>query len=79
MRGCFKFVCEDCQGETMISPRARNSRFKPRCRHCGSPYLVPSPCSDFGSASLVARDAFTEQRKQLDKKMGIENEKQTKI
>jgi hypothetical protein len=41
-RGKFKYVCEDCNEETWLDCKDRNSRFRPRCISCGSLSLIPS-------------------------------------
>ncbi len=44
-RGKRKFICIECDEATYFSTKERNSRFRLRCRWCGSSAIEPSPDS----------------------------------
>lgn len=70
-RGRYKYVCEECNEETWLGYRERNSRFKPRCSSCGSLWLIPSKASVASDRIAEAKDAKKESMGILEKKMNI--------
>lgn len=41
MAGCYTYKCENCDKRQILTRAERASRFRPRCRFCGSLHLVP--------------------------------------
>ncbi len=70
-RGTFKYICEECNADNWLSKRDRDSRFKPKCVGCGSPWLEPSKGSKGADRTVIARDASHERTRMMKKKMGI--------
>lgn len=52
MVGKRKFICCDCGGGTFFTPKERKSRFRIRCKHCGSIALDPAGKSKVKSEIL---------------------------
>lgn len=42
MSGRYTYICEDCGEKQTLTRAERASRFRPRCRFCGSLHLVPT-------------------------------------
>lgn len=70
-RGTFKYICEECNADNWLSKRDRDSRFKPKCVECGSPWIEPSKCSKGPDMTATARDASHERTRMMEKKMGV--------
>lgn len=41
MSGRYTYICEDCGERQVLSRAERASRFRSKCRFCGSLHLVP--------------------------------------
>lgn len=41
MSGRYTYICEECNERQVLSRAERASRFRPRCRFCGSLHLTP--------------------------------------
>ena len=41
MIGCYTYICRDCKEKFKLTRTERASRFRPRCRFCGSLHLDP--------------------------------------
>jgi len=68
-RGTFKYICDECNEETWLSRKSRNSRFRPRCIRCGSTFLTPSKRSIASDKIAEIRDIQYDFKVCIDKKM----------
>lgn len=69
--GRYKYICADCGGETWLSRKDRQSRFRPRCIECGSISLDPCKKSEGKNQLPKIRDAYETKRDVLKRKMNM--------